>query len=415
MEIFSTICNLPFTRLEYVNVSGVFPLAHLSTVRAVYIAATFLERTVFPQIWDGCSTNLTHLALDAFQPAIQTACPAPMLLPRSAPIELESLRIITLDYIRDWMMHDLCPLDLSRLRVLSIGVHVELLRWQKFSPVLLTIEVLNVEIPWAYSAIDLSSLPNLMLLRILVPRPERWENALDAFSSIAVPNRIRKFIISRSFLDRTCCERLDSKLAQSPIHPLSILEIDMDTISGGLNTEHLEGYFPRMSSSNLVRSPVAFRRVWTHTWQFRSSAQLNTAEIGSRVSRAPADDDSNSNSNSNAPRGTWTGMRLSSVEVPISCGTCCGPSEVQILREQRDSTHEFREYLHAHCPPMYASSAEIWTSHSGVALSAGGFGIGYASQRPWVPDADIRLTIPLAEGMPEGALERAQVLFHQRG
>ncbi|KAJ7697196.1 hypothetical protein B0H17DRAFT_1197595 [Mycena rosella] len=160
---------------------------------------------------------------------------------------------MSVEYISEWLMHDLCPLDVSHLKVLSTNAHVQVLRWEKFAPALQTIEALDFVIPWARTGIDLSSLPNLLLVRMSVTSEAGWQTALDALSTIAAPTSIRRLVIYRSFIGRVWCEQLDSQLACLPACTAPTVELEMDTISGALTVGDLNDCFPHMASRNLLR------------------------------------------------------------------------------------------------------------------------------------------------------------------
>ncbi|KAJ7457851.1 hypothetical protein FB451DRAFT_1564154 [Mycena latifolia] len=209
-------------------------LLSLPTLQRLRILANFREPSVYLHIWDRCS-------------------PIPT---RSAPIALESLWILTLRYMSEWLMHDLYPLDISHLKLLSLDRATDqLLRWPKFAPALRTIEILDFAASFNTNVVDLSSLPNLVLVRIAVA-DDGCLMALDALSTISTPNCIRKIVIHGGFLDRLCCEQLDCKLASLPVHSGPTVEFEMDSIWGGLTIDDVHQYFPQMASRNLNFSGV---------------------------------------------------------------------------------------------------------------------------------------------------------------
>ncbi|KAJ7675203.1 hypothetical protein B0H17DRAFT_1140404 [Mycena rosella] len=175
IEAFPAICQFPFTHLHYASI--VFhhnngPVSHsvgiaiqqiisLPTLQRVCLRASFKPASSFLQIWEKASASIRHLELSYSGPY---GMPEPVPVPSHPPltsIALDSLRITSLENIKDWLMHPLCPLDISHLKVLSIDENDA-----EFVPALRTIEVLDFEIVhtfvrcWIkYSYISVSSLP----------------------------------------------------------------------------------------------------------------------------------------------------------------------------------------------------------------------------------------------------------------
>ncbi|KAJ7433985.1 hypothetical protein FB451DRAFT_304984 [Mycena latifolia] len=265
IETFSAVCEFPFTHLRYAciyHTNSDLPvglalqqLLSLPTLRRVEIVATFPQPSTFRQIWDRCSPSIKHLELSCavYPPeAVQS-----IAHPRSRSIAFESLKIGPIKYLSNWLLDDLCPLNLSRLRVLSIvPAHGAEFWWLKFAPTFQTLEVLDFT-SWSASAgaLDLSALPNLVLIRMGGmggAAGQGLQTALVILSTIANPTRIRKIIIWHSWLDRGSCEQLDSKLVSLPVQHLPTLELEMALIGGGLKISNLEQSFPRLASRNLL-------------------------------------------------------------------------------------------------------------------------------------------------------------------
>ncbi|KAJ7144174.1 hypothetical protein C8R44DRAFT_973814, partial [Mycena epipterygia] len=153
-RIFSAICEFPFTILDELSlvfrltpslVPALQQLLSVPTLRHTRIDCSLEDLSIFPQIWDRCS-GLRHLELKShptLRHGFNSTHPGP-----PSPIRLESLSIIMISGgLCHWLMHPVCPLDFSSLRLLSISTHTELLRCQKFAPALATIEALDFVFP----------------------------------------------------------------------------------------------------------------------------------------------------------------------------------------------------------------------------------------------------------------------------
>jgi hypothetical protein len=150
-QAFQKVCNIPFTHLEDVYIyhrcalalqSGVAlqQLLSLSTLRRVHLICTF--DSTFVSIWDRCSLNVRHVSLTNFShdfPNSSRRTPSHS----STRIVLESLQLNSEDAKLDWLKHGLCPLDLSRLVVLSVQ-YASVLRWPRMVPAFQTIQALDV-------------------------------------------------------------------------------------------------------------------------------------------------------------------------------------------------------------------------------------------------------------------------------
>ncbi|KAJ6572017.1 hypothetical protein B0H19DRAFT_674952 [Mycena capillaripes] len=152
LDDFSALCNLPFTHLNRVFVfnyphlsasiaESIQQLLSLPTIRRVGILCTFDDPTTFLQIWDRCSPSIRHLEIYITEQSIPTVQPAAHHC--SAPIVLESLRITSVEGLNGWLAHELCPFDFSILKVLSVDINTDLLRWPLFRSAFSTIEALD--------------------------------------------------------------------------------------------------------------------------------------------------------------------------------------------------------------------------------------------------------------------------------
>ncbi|KAJ7493926.1 hypothetical protein FB451DRAFT_1551217 [Mycena latifolia] len=259
---FITICQFPFTNLRSAAVfhgkpvplrvgmaiQQLFSLPHLSRVN---VTANFTDPSIFLRIWERCSSNLIHLEIHLIEPSNAAMQPVPSIRPPR--IRLESLRSISAEYIKDWLMHDLCPLDVSHLKILSTARrHEDVFRWPIFAPALRTIEVLDFcPMPHA-NIIDLSILPKLALIRMSIGSSQGWHIALKILSTLPAVSRVRKIVINTSFfVTGYRCAQLDSKLLSLPVRPRPVLELE--SVPEGPSRDYLNKFFSRMISLNLLR------------------------------------------------------------------------------------------------------------------------------------------------------------------
>ncbi|KAJ7429724.1 hypothetical protein FB451DRAFT_1382994 [Mycena latifolia] len=272
-ETFSEICEFAFTHLEYACIRhptsvqlvmgvAVRQLFRLPTLTRVKLVANFTEPSSFLQMWEYCCPSIRHVDLFCFDDSLDPVRPVPDR-PCTA-IMLESLNIRSITYLYNWFGHDLCPFNLSRLKVLSMSPreeYEEIVGLQIFAPALRTIEVLNFSLRASDPGLDLAALPNLVLLRMGGITRTRMERAVDTLSTIAPPSRVRKIVLHSSSLDEECCGQLEAALTSLPLDPLPTLEMEMDSIRGGPSADNLDQYFPRLSSMNLLR-PVDGYHDW---------------------------------------------------------------------------------------------------------------------------------------------------------
>ncbi|KAJ7478411.1 hypothetical protein FB451DRAFT_1452979 [Mycena latifolia] len=233
-------------------------------------------------MWERFSPSVRHLDL-LCQGSGEDVLPIPAH--DCPPIALESLKIRYVNYIDKWLSHELCPLDVSQLKILSIVFGLEeVLQWPRFAPSLRTIEVLDF-ISGAQSTqpLNLSAFPNFVLIRMDGTTKSYFQRSLDILSAITTPSRIRKVIIGNSSLDDTCCEQLDATLASLRVDRLPMLEIETFPSMRGLTINTLYQLFPRMVSRNLVR-PIAlsFSLPTAPSSRCSSSVTFSIATIGSR-------------------------------------------------------------------------------------------------------------------------------------
>ncbi|KAJ7495312.1 hypothetical protein FB451DRAFT_1478006 [Mycena latifolia] len=252
---FPAVCSFPFTQLVYVEIlhpvrisgpveTALEELLSCLTLRRLSIVAHVPE---FSQIWRRCSPSIRHMELSCFRSSRLDVNPNPPC--RFPHTPLESLRLGSRSLINDRLMHDMCPLDISHLKVLSLShVNDEVLRWPKFVPALRTIDVLDLGFTFHSNVIDLSALTSLTIIRLVEPA-SGWKFVLDTLSTIAAPNCIRRIVFHTSFLERIGCGRLDTMLDSLPMHTLFTLDLEMDSIGAA---RPVKQYFPRLASRKIV-------------------------------------------------------------------------------------------------------------------------------------------------------------------
>ncbi|KAJ7478449.1 hypothetical protein FB451DRAFT_1396222 [Mycena latifolia] len=269
LEAFVAICEFPFTHIHHLLIHhpnctvpgglAIQQLLSLPSLTHVKIFADFLNPSCFLEMWVRGSPTIRHLDLFCYSSSPGFVRPIPDR--RSTPIALDSLRIQLGDYISDWITHDLCPLDLSRLRFLSIiCARQPVLQSATFAAALRTLEVLDLMLKASADVLDLSTLPSLVLIRMTIVGPYgddptgiEFQKSLDTLSTIPSDTRLRRILIWKSFLDRKACEKLDATLASLPVQPLPTLEFDMSSIGGNLRTiDNPAQFFPEMAAQNLL-------------------------------------------------------------------------------------------------------------------------------------------------------------------
>ncbi|KAJ7436427.1 hypothetical protein FB451DRAFT_1454751 [Mycena latifolia] len=232
LEVFSTICDFP-----YINLRSVLSLP---TLARVVLASYFITPAIFLQMWERCSPTIRHLVL---------SCHFHLSSPEA---------IVSVDYLRDWLMHDLCPSDFSRLKLLSFWyAHGAVLRSARFAAALRNLEVFDLVLWQSDDTLDLSTLPNLRLLRMR-PMSDSVQIILATLSMIPATSCIRRILLHSMYLTRGRCEQLDSRLVSLPVQPLPTLDLDIGSIFiEHLTNSNLDQYFSRMASRELVRSSVS--------------------------------------------------------------------------------------------------------------------------------------------------------------
>ncbi|KAJ7021208.1 hypothetical protein C8F04DRAFT_1314949 [Mycena alexandri] len=277
------ICALPFIHLESVSLFLRKDLDYESALQQLFSHPTLLRIKLdtpvsnllfFAEIWNRCSPKIRHLELFArfnlWHPHWRRDDPT-----CSVPIQLESLQMVFerdegLAYLRDadvypWAIY---PFDLSHLKALSIrdqkGVPLE--RFVK------TIRVLDVYDTAGEQAIDLSTFPNLSVLRISL-NESISPMMLSTLSTVA-SSSIRTIIIDLNFYDgiqgyrrslrKSEYPALDSILSTLPMPNPPTIEFEV-TVDGNSTHETVMKSFPALKARNLLRL-VRRREDVSDTW-----------------------------------------------------------------------------------------------------------------------------------------------------
>ncbi|KAJ7137381.1 hypothetical protein C8R43DRAFT_1020088 [Mycena crocata] len=265
-ETFSAICHFPFTHLRTVLfrpssqldaplLLDMQQLFSLPTLIRITFGCTFTDISAFIQLWQHCSRTVQHLELFCEQlTADLPEEPHPERV-STPPIVLESLRISSVGMVGDWLTHPLRPFDFSRLKVLSMGRHAYL-PWPEYASIMQTIQVFDFT-PKVDETVNLSLLPNLVVVRIMIPS-NVWLGALDALLTIGATQRIRKIIINLRAAHVGALERLDAVLAQIPIDPPPVVELEMDL----LRFFSLRPHFRQLASKDMLSRVDAYDLDW---------------------------------------------------------------------------------------------------------------------------------------------------------
>ncbi|KAJ7508981.1 hypothetical protein B0H11DRAFT_1963359 [Mycena galericulata] len=277
------ICALPFTHLESVSLllrkdleyeSALQQLFSHPTLLRVKLDTTVYNLRFFADVWNRCSPTIRHLELFAWfslwHPHWRRDDPT-----CSVPIQLESLQMAFardegLAYLKDadvypWALY---PFDLSNLKALSIrdqkGVPVE--RFVK------TIRVLDIYDTAGEQAIDLSTFPNLSVLRISL-NESISPTMLSTLSTVA-SSSIRTVIIDLDFYDRSqgyCCSlskseypMLDAMLSTLFVHNPPTIEFEV-TVDQNSTHETVMKSFPALRARDMLRV-VRRREDVSDTW-----------------------------------------------------------------------------------------------------------------------------------------------------
>ncbi|KAJ7721824.1 hypothetical protein DFH07DRAFT_857408 [Mycena maculata] len=255
-ETFSEICLFPFTHLEDVKIRpfdlpptvavAIQGLLSLPTLLRLDIECSFPDFVTFVQIWGRCSPSITKISLGSCHILDDYEEIPPY---STAPVNVEYLRFTSMDEgIGYWLRQDICPLNLSCLRVLSVGQHTDVLRWPRLASSLRTLEALEFNIPQLNESIDFSLFPELSCVRVCVFAGRApWSKALDTFSTISPSNCLSNVTIF-GFFDQGGCEKLDSVLSQRLVHPWTTVELQPKN-----NRLNPIPYFPQLNSRNMLR------------------------------------------------------------------------------------------------------------------------------------------------------------------
>ncbi|KAJ7478247.1 hypothetical protein FB451DRAFT_1556994, partial [Mycena latifolia] len=267
-DTLSGICQFPFTNVEHVVVFhfrtlripdalAMQQLFSLPTLRRVRFHCESLHRSlaVFMSIWDRGSSSIRHLHLEAVNRSHERF---DTVSPRSShPILLESLHA---DKVSQWLTHDACSLEFSRLRFLALAFDVDLLRAPKFVPAFRTLEVLDLLLNSYQGPIDLSRFLSLTIIRITHTHPDPLSTILRILSTIAPTNNINKIRIEATVPEDEFGQ-LDEALAGLPLDPAPIIELEMDPVE----YESAVIALPLLNARDMLRRADRDRR-WFQTF-----------------------------------------------------------------------------------------------------------------------------------------------------
>ncbi|KAJ7488438.1 hypothetical protein FB451DRAFT_1553805 [Mycena latifolia] len=157
----SRIPNLEHLILEYYSLltsSSAIPFQPLLSVPTprrieIFMLCRSVESSTYPQIWDRCSSGIKHLDLSCYLDDQPTNGSVSLPHVSFLPIALESLQLRTTRNSNEWMARHLSPSDLSSLKALSSGFHLEILRCGRLASAFRTIEVLDYVTQASFAAL----------------------------------------------------------------------------------------------------------------------------------------------------------------------------------------------------------------------------------------------------------------------
>ncbi|KAJ6568017.1 hypothetical protein DFH09DRAFT_1080922 [Mycena vulgaris] len=245
-------------------------------IAAPNLRSLMLECPISPftltSIWNGCSANLCspglrHLRLARVLSVSQKREPPPLDSHLAGCITIESLYIGSLaEGLEIWLSDVLCPLQFSRLTLLSIDSQITKLfshpRFQQIQPMLRALDFtvvvlaslvhcsqLVTDVHWKENmpGFSQSAFPRLVILRITISHGA-WQTAVRILSNIlSSMRRIREIIIAQAGqerLDEGACRTLDAMLQDA-----ASLELEMKEGDYAVWISH----FPERSSKNMIR------------------------------------------------------------------------------------------------------------------------------------------------------------------
>ncbi|KAK7051714.1 hypothetical protein R3P38DRAFT_2857077 [Favolaschia claudopus] len=266
--LIENICSISFPRLEslYVVVFNLVelepqlrPIMSLPTLQHLHLVVNnyyFSPSTIVPLLARLPST-CQYLDLRCYQ-----------WDPSKIPSKVESASRIKLLYLRLDIMPvfypratppqrlqstSLHPFDLGHLKSLEVQDSCSLV-WDSIPPATRSaIEVLHLGISGS-TAVDLSTFPNLQLLRLRLPYDDRsLAPVLRTLSSITAHHQIRTIIlfVGDSDLEEKECRELDQVLAFLPISPHPMIAFEVPITSPVNDSESkLQKFFPLLVSHN---------------------------------------------------------------------------------------------------------------------------------------------------------------------
>ncbi|KAF8213598.1 hypothetical protein K438DRAFT_1101332 [Mycena galopus ATCC 62051] len=251
IKAFEKICTFPFTHLENVYIYYFSKLTlrlaivlrgllRTPTLQRVDMQCSFMESATFLALWDTCSPSIRHLYLGCC--ALRPQYVLRPVSPRPYSVELESLRLVSSNNVDEWLKHDLCPFDVSRLAILSINSKISILGWKRMAPALQTIEALDFSCD-GKDPVNLSLFPHLLFLRIhQLATGSTATMALDTLSTISSSSRIQQIVLEIKLPTADLCYQLDSNIAGLPMLHFPSIGLEMS-----INQYHRWAqHFPRL-------------------------------------------------------------------------------------------------------------------------------------------------------------------------
>ncbi|KAJ7464544.1 hypothetical protein FB451DRAFT_1403212 [Mycena latifolia] len=122
-----------------------------------------------------------------------------------------------------------------------------------------TIETLDLLPHYFAATLDLSSLPNLTLLRISLSQHRRsWAMVLEILRTIAPWSRIQRIIVNPkdAYIDKTALETLDSMLSALPAQHTPVLELEM-SFSQYAECVTLNGHLVQVFETSEIKTEIS--------------------------------------------------------------------------------------------------------------------------------------------------------------
>ncbi|KAJ7033569.1 hypothetical protein C8F04DRAFT_1104343 [Mycena alexandri] len=259
----SELSDFRFTHLEnldsryYDDSSLQYVLAHqkllsLDTLRSVKlkVEGSLPEPEIFLKIWDSCrSPLLKRLELELGGPLPLSASSALPITSRAAPVALNVLRMTGGGIIDIRLASMFYAWNLTSLKALWLDGSF-IVAWMEIPLLIPAIEVLSIILRSSDIDLDLSSFPNLSVLRVHVHH--RLETTRDIFrhilSTIAPSSHIHTFMFSFLRLDPLIAAEVDSILSTLTLEHTHKVEVEL--YPRDLSTVPV--HFPGLTARNML-------------------------------------------------------------------------------------------------------------------------------------------------------------------